>query len=525
MRGSLFVGVVMYPWENSTSTDRGTGVKVRRVTVGFVALTLAAACAGTDGSGPGTGPQRGSVASAQTMPVPSALAWAGCGGGFQCAKLQVPLNYAKPKGEQITLALIRQPAKGKKIGSLVTNPGGPGGSGVQFIRDSAGSFGKQLQQHFDLVGFDPRGVGESDPVQCLSDSDLDQFLATDVSPDNSAEIDKLSQEGRRFAQGCENKSGRLLPYVGTQNAARDMDRIRAALGEEKLTYYGASYGTYLGAWYAELFPKHVRAMVLDGAIDPKASFAEINLQQAKGFETALRAFTADCVKRAGCPLGTDVDAGLKKINDLLATADRHPLRNTSGSRQVTEALVILGMATPLYQKDAWPLLRTALSQAFQGDGTTLLRFADMLVERRANGTYSNQTESNMAVNCVDKPAAALSGVESQAAAAAKVAPRFGEFIIWGSLPCSYWPVKPAEPTRALHAKGSPPILVVGTTRDPATPYQWAKNLASQLDNGVLLTYEGDGHTAYLYGSACVRSKIDNYLLKAVPPRSNTTCRS
>ncbi len=502
--------------------DRGAGVKVRGVTAGLVALALAAtACTQADGPAPGKDPQRGSVADAQTAPA-AALAWQSCKGGFECAKLKVPLDYAKPDGEQITLSLIKQPAKGKKIGSLLTNPGGPGGSGIQFVRTSGGSFGAKLQQNFDIIGFDPRGVGQSDPIRCLSTGELDQFLATDVSPNNSGEVDKLVKEARLFADGCQRQAGRLLPYVGTRNAARDMDRIRAALGERKLTYYGASYGTYLGAWYAELFPRNVRALVLDGAVDPKASLAEINLQQAKGFETALRAFATDCAKRTDCPLGTNVDAGLKKISGLLATADRQPLKNTADTRKVTEPLVILGLATPLYQKEAWPLLRTALTQAFQGDGTALLRFADILVERE-KGAYSNQTESNMAINCVDKPAADLAGVEKQAAIAAKEAPRFGQFIVWGSLPCTYWPNKPAEPAHALHAKGSPPILVVGTTRDPATPYQWAKSLASQLDKGVLLTYNSDGHTAYLSGSACVRSKIEDYLVKATPPAAGTTC--
>ena len=498
-------------------------MRVRGVAAGLAALALTAACTARSDAEPGTAPQSGSVA--QAPAAPGALSWTDCGGGFQCAKLAVPLDYADPDGERLTLSLIRQPAKGKKIGSLLTNPGGPGGSGVEFVRSSAASFGDRLQQRFDIVGFDPRGVGQSNAVECLTDGQLDTFLATDVSPDDAGEVEKLAEEARGFAHGCQSKSAKLLPHVGTRDAARDMDRIREALGDDKLTYYGASYGTYLGAWYAELFPKKVRALVLDGAIDPKASFADINIEQAKGFETALRAFTADCVKREKCPLGTDVDAGLKKVKKLLDSADAKPLSNDADSRKVTESLATLGLATPLYQKEAWPLLRTALTQAFDGNGTTLLRFADLLVERKENGTYSSQTESNMAVNCVDKPTVGLEEIKRQAARAAKEAPRFGEFIVWGALPCTYWPAKPAEATRALHAKGSAPILVVGTTRDPATPYQWSKNLASQLDKGVLLTYDGDGHTAYLTGSKCIGSAVDTYLLKAAPPASGKTCRS
>jgi len=489
---------------------------------GLAALALTAACTDKSVSEPGTAPQSGSVV--QAPAAASALTWKSCGGGFQCAELKVPLDYSAPDGEQLTLSLIRQPAKGKKIGSLLTNPGGPGGSGVEFVRSSAGSFGEQLQQRFDIVGFDPRGVGRSNPVDCLTDRDLDAFLATDTSPDDAKEVAALAKASKGFAEGCQSRSARLLPHVGTRDAARDMDRIREALGDEKLTYYGASYGTYLGAWYAELFPRKVRALVLDGAIDPKAGAAEINLQQAKGFETALRAFAADCAKRDDCPLGTDVDAGLKKVKALLDATDRQPLKNSADARKVTESLATLGLATPLYQKEAWPLLRTALTRAFAGDGTTLIRFADLLVEREENGTYSSQTESNMAVNCVDKPAASLSEIKRLSARADRESPRFGRFIVWGSLPCAYWPAKATERTRALNAKGSAPILVVGTTRDPATPYQWSKNLASQLDKGVLLTYDGDGHTAYLTGSKCVASAVDTYLVKATPPAAGTVCR-
>jgi pimeloyl-ACP methyl ester carboxylesterase len=457
--------------------------------------------------------------------------WTNCqgGGGFQCATVKVPLDYAKPgSGGDLKLAVIRLPAKSKsqRIGSLVTNPGGPGGSGVEFVRDNATAFSAALRQRFDLVGFDPRGVGLSDPVRCLTGRQLDRYLATDSSPDNSGEVNSLIAEGKQFAGGCEAKSAKLLPFIGTANAARDIDVLRAALGDRQLTYFGASYGTYLGAFYANEFPKNVRALVLDGAIDPKLSAEQVNLEQAKGFERALRAFAADCAGAGNCPLGNDTDAVLNKVSALLDRTDQTPLTNGLGDgRVVNEAMVGTGIAAALYQKEAWPTLRLALSRASDAnDGTLMLKLADLLTERKEDGSYSNLMESNMAVNCVDKPfPRSVQTFEKDAAAAKKAAPRFGPFIVWGSLPCAYWPLKVSEQPSTLTAAGAKPILVVGTTRDPATPYSWAKGLAAELKSGVLLSLDGDGHTAYLAGNRCIGQHVDRYLIDGVPPKNSTLC--
>jgi len=457
-------------------------------------------------------------------------AWSNCQGGFQCATVKVPLDYAKPgDGGDLKLSVIRMPAgnKSRRIGSLVTNPGGPGGSGVEFLRGNAMSFSEALRARFDLVGFDPRGVGGSSPVRCLNGKQLDQYFATDSSPDDQGEIDKLVQGGKQFAGGCQAKSARLLPHVGTINAARDMDVLRAALGDKQLTYFGASYGTYLGAFYADQFPKNVRALVLDGAIDPKLSAAQVNLEQAKGFERALHAFAADCVRSSGCTLGNDTSGVLDKISELLARTDKTPLNNGLGDgRVVNEPMAATGIAAALYQKEAWPTLRLALSRASDGnDGTLLLKLADLLTERKENGAYSNLMESNMAVNCVDKPFSADPGSYAKdAEGAKKAAPRFGPFIVWGSLPCAYWPSKANEKPHALAAAGAKPILVVGTTRDPATPYSWAKGLASELQSGVLLSLDGDGHTAYLAGNRCIGQNVDRYLIEGIAPQKGTMCQ-
>ncbi|WP_245666290.1 alpha/beta hydrolase [Actinomadura latina] len=497
-----------------------------------LALAMATGCSGGDGNGDGDGDKKGTTAASS---IPAGLeafysqkpSWKNCGGGFQCATVQVPLDYAKPAGEKVGLSAIRLPAgnKSDRIGSLLTNPGGPGGSGVDFVRQAARTFGDDLRRRFDIVGFDPRGVADSDPVRCNTGPQLDEFFATDASPDDQKETQTLAAESKDFAQRCKSKTGSELPYVGTVNAARDMDVLRAALGDEKLTYYGASYGTYLGAFYAEQFPKNVRALVLDGAVDPALSSTELLVEQAKGFETALRAFADNCVKSGNCPFGDSADAVIGKISSFLSATDKKPLTNTRDSRKVTESLAVMGIARSLYVKEYWPVLRQALTQAMQNsDGTILLALADEMVERKPNGTYSNQTDANMAVNCVDKPNPPdLAAYAKYADQAKKVAPRFGPFVVWGGLPCVYWPAQTKQEPKPITAKGAAPIVVIGTIRDPATPYKWAQNLADQLSSGVLLTFNGDGHTAYLQGNPCITKATDNYLITTDPPKDGTTC--
>ncbi len=493
-----------------------------------MATVLALAATGCNASG-----QKEAVSSTGTptgldLVYSQQLSWKGCGGGFQCATAQVPLDYAKPSGEKLGISLIKLPAQDKsnRIGSLFTNPGGPGGSGVDFIRQAAGSFGPDLRKRFDIVGFDPRGVGKSGPVRCNTGSQLDQFFATDSSPDDRQETDALAAASKNFAQNCQAKAAAELPYVGTTNAAHDLDVLRATVGDKQLTYYGASYGTYLGAFYAEQFPSNVRALVLDGAVDPTASSTGLLIEQAKGFETAFRAFADDCVKKPNCPLGTSTDAALAKITDFLNQTDKKPLANTRDKRQVTESLAVMGIATALYLKEYWPVLRQALAQAIQkSDGTLLLTLADQMVERKPDGSYSNQTDANMAVNCVDKPNPSSAKEYGKAAdEATKVAPRFGPFVVWGGLPCVYWPVQTKKQPAPITAKGAKPIVVIGTLRDPATPYKWAQSLASQLSSGVLLTLDGDGHTAYLQGNPCITQATDRYLVTTEPPKAGTVCR-
>ncbi|TDB99335.1 alpha/beta hydrolase [Actinomadura sp. 7K534] len=489
-----------------------------------LAFTAVAGC--SDGGGENTA--RSAVPTGLDTFYEQKPSWKDCKDDFECATVQVPLDYSKPSSEKIGISVIRLPASdgSNRIGSLLTNPGGPGGSGVDFIRQAARAFGADLRSRFDLVGFDPRGVADSAAVRCNTGAQLDAFFATDASPDDQRETDRLGAQGEKFAQNCETKAEDKLPYVGTVNAARDMDILRAALGDDKLTYYGASYGTYLGAFYAEQFPKNFRALVLDGAVDPNLSSTDLLIEQAKGFETALRAFAEDCVGTGNCPFGTSADAVIESISTFLAETDKQPLTSSRDSRKVTESLAVMGIARSLYVKEYWPVLRQALTAAMQNkDGTTLLGLADEMVEREPDGTYSNQTDANMAVNCVDKPNPPDLATYGEAAAEAKkVAPRFGPFVVWGGIPCVYWPTQTDQEPKPLTANGAAPILVIGTTRDPATPYKWSENLADQLSSGVLLTYDGDGHTAYLQGNPCITKATGDYLITGDPPDNGTKCR-
>lgn len=446
--------------------------------------------------------------------------------GFQCATARVPLSYADPGGPAITLALARLPATdaAERIGSLLLNPGGPGGSGKQFVLGAGTSFPAEIRAHFDIVGFDPRGVGESTPIHCLSAGQLDQYVAADPQPSTAAQIASDVSVSKMFVTGCKQRSGSLLAHVSTLDEARDMDVLRAALGDSKLTYLGFSYGTYLGAKYIQLFPTHVRAMVLDGAVDPSLGLEQLNRTQADGFQLDLEDFLRSCVAGGHCPLGSTVGQANQELASLVSQIQSHPVPG-AGGRLLQSGEFFNGLADALYDPAAgWPVLEQALTDVQQGSGTIMLELSDQLTGRQSNGQYTNELEANVAINCVDRPSPRqLAAYEQDARADAASAPFFGAAIDWGSLTCAYWPVAAAEAPHQVHNSGPETILVVGTTRDPATPYQWARSLTSQLGRAELLSYNNDGHTAYLRGSSCIDGAVDAYLISLQLPPTGTLC--
>ncbi|MFC8921218.1 alpha/beta hydrolase [Cellulosimicrobium sp. NPDC057127] len=452
------------------------------------------------------------------------LAWEDCGSGWECTTARAPLSWDDPGAGEIELALKRLPASGERIGSLLTNPGGPGASGVDFVGDAASMFGEPVKEAYDLVGFDPRGVGGSSAVTCFDDARKDESLSKDFA-DDAAGREAMVAELAAWAQACEENTGPLLGQVDTQSAARDMDMLRAVLGDEKLAYLGYSYGTQLGATYAGLFPDKVGRLVLDGAIDTALTADEVSEQQAVGFENALRAYVEDCQAGPSCPLRGDVDAGMEQVRTLLDQAKQNPLPTTS-ARRVTQTLAFYGIAVTLYNDLSWPALTQALTEAFtEGTGTMLLYLADVYNDRNPDGSFAtNSTEAFRAVNCLDDrqdsdPAA----MEAQRERLEAEAPTMGSFFAYGGLTCVDWPYPAVEQEFDVAASGAAPIVVIGTTNDPATPYVWAEGLAKTLDSGVLVTYEGEGHTAYGRSNACVGDAVDAYLVEGTVPEDGLVC--
>ncbi|MFF4347588.1 alpha/beta hydrolase [Streptomyces sp. NPDC001530] len=462
------------------------------------------------------------------------LSWRSCGvPGFECATMKAPLDYAKPASGDIRLAVARKKATGpgKRLGSLMVNPGGPGGSAVGYLQQYAGlGYPAEVRARYDMVAMDPRGVARSEPVECLTGRQMDTYTQTDTTPDDKKETGQLVDAYKKFAEGCGQRSPELLRHVSTVEAARDMDILRAVLGDQKLTYVGASYGTFLGATYAGLFPDRVGRLVLDGAMDPSLSARNLNKDQTAGFETAFQSFAKDCVRQSDCPLGgpgTSTEQVGKNLKAFFQQLDRAPIpTGDADGRKLGEALATTGVIAAMYDESSWQQLREALTAAMkEKDGAGLLALADSYYERDADGRYANLMYANAAVNCLDLPAAFSTPdqVEKALPAFEKASPVFGEGLAWASLNCAYWPVRPTGEPHHIEAKGAAPILVVGTTRDPATPYPWAQSLASQLSSATLLTYVGDGHTAYGRGSDCIDSAINRYLLQGTLPPKGKRC--
>jgi pimeloyl-ACP methyl ester carboxylesterase len=505
------------------------------VVVALVLLVTGVALVATRGSGDDAGPTPVAPSGGAPATQPPAatlarfysqrLAWSGCGDGNVCARLTVPLDYRHPAGRTIRLSVLKVPASGSRIGSLVVNPGGPGAGGTSYAAGGSAYFGSPLLDHFDIVGFDPRGTGQSSPVDCLDDRQFNAYLSSDPDPTTATQIAQFRRQQQRLARGCSETDPALAAHISTVEAARDMDILRAALGERRLSYFGASYGTKLGATYAQLFPRRVGRFVLDGAVDPTLGTRASALQQAAGFQRAFDAYAANCVQSSvGCFLGKSVSGVQDTVSALLTRLGRTSLP-TSDGRRLTGGDAFYGIAATLYNRSYWILLSQALRSALSGDGTLLMKLADAYAERNADGTFqSNFLEAFYDISCLDDPSfTPYSDVPSQFPAFERASPVFGKVYAWGLTSCDGFTPRSDEPVPVIHAAGAQPIVVVGTTRDPATPYRWAVALAHQLDSGVLVSRDGDGHTGYHEGNACVDGAVDGYLVSGIVPKAGLSC--
>ena len=453
------------------------------------------------------------------------LDWKSCDGG-ECAKLTVPQDYNHPRnGKTVQVALFRSRATDPKhrIGSLVMNFGGPGAPGVEYARTFKNALPEEITSRFDIVSFDPRGSGDTTPVLC--EDDLDRVFSLDYSPQTPAQYAALDAGMRQLAQSCEQRSGNVLPYVSSLSTVRDMDRIRQAVGDKKLTYVGFSYGTYLGTLYAKLVPDRVRALALDGAIDPNLSAIDVGVQQAQGFERSLDTFLAQCSQDTHCAFSNGGDAA-GAYDRLAAQVQAQPIPARRG-RTVGPGEFFFGVVQPLYEGvDGYGQLEQALAAAQRGDGSKLLALSDEYTGRRDDGSYSNLQDAFWGIGCLDGPSIG-SGPDAYRAAEPQfraAAPRLGEPLLYAGLACAYWPVPPTPNMSPIRVDGTPPILVIGTTGDPATPLQWADSLSHELSSGVLLVAEGTHHTSFVTAfNRCVDDTVTRYLVDLTPPAAGTRC--
>lgn len=459
------------------------------------------------------------------------LDWSACdgsdAGSYDCTTVTAPLDWSDARAGTIDLAVIRRAASsGNAIGSLLTNPGGPGASGYDLIADSASfAVGQPLLDAYDVIGFDPRGVGRSTAVSCLDGTQMDAYLY-DIPADPRGSDGwraELTERNEEFVAACEANSDGILGDITTDNAARDMDLLRAVLGDRELYYLGYSYGTFLGATYAKLFPERVGRLVLDGAIDPSVSGLDVGTTQAVGFESALRAYMADCLDGRGCPFTGSVDDAMGDLATLLQSVDAKPLKASDGRMLGADSLMT-GIIAALYSEDSWSYLSQALSDALAGDPDAAFELADFYNGRIGEGLYQdNSTEAFRAYNCMDYPVdTSQADQDASDALIAQKAPTIAPY--WDGVDvCESWPFPPTGVREKIAAEGAAPIVVVGTTNDPATPYSWSVSLADQLSSGVLVTREGEGHTGYNKGNVCVDDAVEQYLLDGTVPQDGLTC--
>ena len=452
---------------------------------------------------------------------------------YQCAFLKAPLDWDNPDGDQITLALAIHRSGAKDAPALFINPGGPGGPVVSALPYySAQGLGESVVKAYDIVALDPRGVGDSTPVFCMTDEEKDKYNAgsetegADADSPQSA-IAEVQEDSREFAQGCRDHSGAIFEHIDTVSAARDFDMVRSILGQDKLNLLGYSYGTFLGATYAGLYPAQVGRFVLDGALDPSLSVDEVSSMQMRGLDASLQQWITDCATQASCPMGRTKDEGIANVRSFLESLEASPLPTNDPDRPLTEGLAVTAMIGAMYNTQWWPELTNAYADATRrNDGTAMLEIADLMNSRNPDGTYAdNSTDAINAINNLDyKPAGTDAEWIARADALKSELSILDRYVGYPSAGLSAWPTEHAE-RAPIHATGAAPILVIGTTHDPATPYPMAEALASQLDSGVLITVEGWNHTAYRRGAnQCVTRAVEDYFVKGTVPTDGLMCQ-
>ena len=449
--------------------------------------------------------------------------WKSCRQDFQCATLAVPIDYKKLSTGTFEIALLKYEARtSKKLGSLIVNPGGPGGSGVDYAYAAEYIFSPAILDRYDIVGFDPRGVSRSAPIRCLSDEELDANNNSDSKPDNEAEFQQILQDTKKYVEKCKDKNEYLTSY-STANVARDLDILREAVGDKQLNYMGKSYGTYLGTLYAQFFPEKVGRVVLDGAVDPSISNFQQTLTQGVGFDQAFTSFAADCNKRKNCTLPKNKDSAVAEMQKLFSQAANKPLPTKKNSgRILSESMMVLGTASAMYDNETgWPQLRRAIAEAQKGYGHTFLKLADEYTGRQNDGSYpNNEFDSGAVIDCLDfNETRSVDQIRSDAKAFATKAPLFGPYLAYGGVTCKFFNQDSEvtiEPTTTANS-----VIVIGTTGDPATPYEWARGLSKLLTNSRLISLTGEGHTGQGQGNACIDDQIDDFYLTGKAPATST----
>jgi pimeloyl-ACP methyl ester carboxylesterase len=448
--------------------------------------------------------------------------WQSCNQDFKCATLAVPIDYSKLSTGTFEIALLKYEARTRKrLGSLIVNPGGPGGSGVDYAYAADYIFSPAILDSYDIVGFDPRGVSRSAPIRCLNDTELDANNNSDSKPDNEKEFQQILVDTKKYVEICKDKNKHLTSY-STANVARDMDILREAVGDKQLNYMGKSYGTYLGTLYAQFFPEKVGRVVLDGAVDPTISNFQQTLTQAIGFDQAFSSFAKDCLTKKNCSLPKGQDAAIAEMRRLFSQAANEPLPTMNSKRTLSETMMVLGTASAMYDSvTGWPKLRKAINEAQNGYGDIFLELADEYTGRQPDGSYpNNEFDSGAVIDCLDvNEPRKIAQIKRDAETFTERAPLFGPYLAYGGLTCKYF--GQAQEVTVAPPKTINPIVVIGTTGDPATPYEWAQGLNKLLINSVLVSLTGEGHTGQGQGNACIDDQIDDFYLKGKVPITST----